>query len=123
MKFHKKYIFRRCSKSARRSPQIEYTLGGWRGTGKVVLPAGYIAVDAKVGKVHGWDEAWRAALHITNRVTLCEKKYKSKTKKNIRKILKKKATRRKKNRRIPRNCKTNKLKVCGTNANGIKSKV
>ena len=29
---------------------------------------GYIAVDAKVGKVHRWYEAWRAALHITNRV-------------------------------------------------------
>ena len=30
---------------------------------------GYIAVDAKVGKVHGWDEAWRAALHITNHIS------------------------------------------------------
>ena len=53
-----------------RTPQIEYTLGGWRVTGKVDgLHAGYIAAaQAKVGKVHWW-YAWRACLHITNRVS------------------------------------------------------
>ena len=52
-------------RSKSRSPHIEYTLGGWRSTGKVGLPAGYIAAaaEAKVGKVHWWD-AWRAPLHI-----------------------------------------------------------
>ena len=53
-------------RSKSRSPHIEYTLGGWRSTGKVGLPAGYIAAaaEAKVGKVHWRWDAWRAPLHI-----------------------------------------------------------